>query len=247
MPLYTYMVWFVLPIGALVSGAAAAAGYYWSARLINARPGRLVLLGTLVVSVATFFFLHYVEYRWTEYEGRAISSFVSFPAYVDAAVQSTAIETKAQDTVVRAWSTGELGPFGYLVALWQVIGFGVGGFFISQDLRAMPYCASCGRFSARTEIHRRSTHSWDLFSSTMELVHGRLTDGDIAGALREHARLGDLSFRDRLGNEFRSTVEVRSCPKCSQRWVRLTTQTGRGRGLKRTETTEVGRRVAGAA
>ncbi len=36
--LYSYMFWFIVPVGAMISGFAAASGYYAGARLFHQKP-----------------------------------------------------------------------------------------------------------------------------------------------------------------------------------------------------------------
>ena len=68
---YSWTFWFILPIGAGLSGFAAASGYYAGSRIFNQRPTRLLLLNSLLVSVATFFTIYYLSYITLEIEGKA--------------------------------------------------------------------------------------------------------------------------------------------------------------------------------
>jgi hypothetical protein len=217
--IYSYVVWWLIPLGAIGAGVVGSVGYFWGARWLGVRPSRLSRASVLFVSVATFFLIHYLEYLWGGFT-------VAFWSYLDLAVQSASYETKVGETVVRAWSAERLGPLGYVVAALQVVGFAVGGFVVFGWLRSTPYCDSCSMYLRRNRRCHRSTDRSQLFAEVSQRVQGYLESGDIPSAVREHARFGDLGFRDRLGNDFLSRLEVWQCPSCKLSWVRVTTQTG---------------------
>src|SRR5882724_3462190 len=76
--IYTWMFWFVIPAGALISGFAGATGYYAGSWFFGHRPTRLLLVNIVIASVTTFFLIHYLPYMSLEIEGRRVSDYVSF-------------------------------------------------------------------------------------------------------------------------------------------------------------------------
>jgi hypothetical protein len=76
--LYSWMFWFVVPVGAILCGFAAASGYYFGARLFNHRPTGVLLLNMAAVSVTTFFVIHYLNYYFMEIDGRSVHNFLPF-------------------------------------------------------------------------------------------------------------------------------------------------------------------------
>ena len=145
---YSWMFWFIVPVGALLAGFAGASGYYAGARVFNHRPTPLLLLNVLLASVGTFFTIHYLSYITSEIEGKSVSDYVSFGQYLDIAIRSTSMEFRFRATKIGA--TSELGGLGYGVAILQIMGFAAGGLAVYGYLMSIPYCEKCSRyFSAK--------------------------------------------------------------------------------------------------
>jgi hypothetical protein len=214
---YTYAVWWLVPIGAMGAGVVASTGYLWGARWLGVRPGWLSRASLLLVSVAAFFAIHYVEFLWGH-------PTVGFWSYLDNAVQSASYETKVGETVVRAWSAERLGALGYVVVALQVVGFAMGGLVVFGWLRATPYCSSCSAYLRRKSRFDRTTDGGRVFADVSRRVEESLERGDIRSAAREHAALRDLRLRERLGTEYTSRMEVWGCAGCDLRWVRVSRQ-----------------------
>jgi hypothetical protein len=218
-PLYSYMVLFLIPLGAIAAGAVGAAGYYFGARLVGAPPGRIAVGSIVVASLATFFLLHYSEYRWLEVDGRRVRDLVTFPRYLDHRIQATSMEI---DVHGRKGQTDRLDELGYVVAGLQLVGFAVGGLIVFGYLRKVPYCRRCSLFVVRSSLAQRSTSNPSVLSEGYDRVRDQLDLGALDGVVREHATMGANGWVK--GNENRSTLEVRACPSCTNRWVQLTTQ-----------------------
>jgi hypothetical protein len=123
--LYTWMFWFVIPVGALFSGFAGASGYYAGSWFFGHRPTRLLLLNIVVASVATFFLIHYLSYITLQIDGKQVSDYIPFWRYIDIAIRSTSMDFRLRATEIG--KTGELGSFGYAIAFLQVLGFAAVG------------------------------------------------------------------------------------------------------------------------
>jgi len=83
-----FMYWFVIPAGAICSGFAAASGYYAGARYFNHRPTKLLLLNMVVISIATFFLIHYINYYFLIIDGRQVRELVDFARYLDSSFRT---------------------------------------------------------------------------------------------------------------------------------------------------------------
>jgi len=75
---YSLMFWFVVPVGALLSGFVATFGYYLAVKYNNYRPTKLLLINMLMISLLTFFLIHYIKYSTLQIDGKPVSSYVSF-------------------------------------------------------------------------------------------------------------------------------------------------------------------------
>ena len=217
-PVYSYMVFFLVPMGAIAAGALGAAGYYVGARLVGAPPGRIAVGSIVVASLATFFLLHYAEYRWLDVDGRPVRELVSFPRYLDRRIQATSVEI---DVHGKKGQTDRLDELGYVFAGLQLLGFGVGGGVVIGYLRKIPCCGRCRLFVVRSSVAERSTNDRGAFSAAYDRVSDQFDLGALDGVVREHETMGTEGAR---GNDCGATLEVRACPACANRWVQLTTQ-----------------------
>ena len=73
---YSFMFWFIIPVGAALAGFAGASGYYFGSILFGHRPTRLLLLNVALASLATFFLVHFIEYSTLELDGKQVSEAV---------------------------------------------------------------------------------------------------------------------------------------------------------------------------
>jgi len=225
---YSWMFWFIVPVGALLSGFAGASGYYAGARIFNHRPTPLLLLNVLLASVGTFFAIHYLSYITLEIDGKSVSDYVSFGQYLDIAIRSTSMEFRFRATEVGA--TGELGGLGYGVAILQILGFAAGGVAVYGYLVSIPYCERCARyFSAKGKQTRYTADAEGLQASTLQ-VFSAFGEGAVSGAVEKHRTFGNPKCQK--GNHLRSVIEVRHCKKCGQHWVKFLVEKQSGNDWK---------------
>jgi hypothetical protein len=213
---YTFMFWFVIPVGAVLSGFVAASGYYLGARLFNHRPTKILLLNMVVISVATFFLIHYFSYYFLTIEGKPVRDFVSFVDFLRIELSHTSVQFG-----IRAHGIGEpveLGAWGYLYAALQVVGFAAGGLAVFGHLNSLPYCERCAKYlSAKGSQTRYSHIAGDTAETTKTLVEcvatGRFQDA-IAIHAREPENAKDASFR--------SQIHIKRCKGCNLHWMKFT-------------------------
>jgi hypothetical protein len=214
--LYTWILWFIIPVGAIAAGAIGAAGYYWGARATRVRPGWLTVTSTLLVSVATFFVIHYAQYLWLEVNGVRVSRVLTFPAYLDRAIRATSLRTSFRGMEIRSGSIERLDTAGYVYAGLEVIGFALGGLAVFALTRAEPHCESCQRLLARTWSHVASAADYGALMTLVERVRERLDRHDVQGAMAEHTA---IPSRSRGGHV--SRLHLRSCESCTLQWVEV--------------------------
>lgn len=225
---YSWTFWFIVPVGALLSGFASASGYYAGARIFNHRPTPLLLLNVLLASVGTFFAIHYFSYITLEIEGKAVSDSVSFGQYLDIAIRSTSMEFRLRTTEVGA--TGELGGLGYGVAVLQILGFAAGGLAVYGYLTSLPYCERCSRyFSTKGKQTRYTADAEALQASTVQ-VFNDFREGAAPSAIEKHRMFGNPKLQK--GNHLRSVIEVRYCKKCGEHWVKYVVEKQSGNDWK---------------
>jgi hypothetical protein len=143
MDLYTFSVWFVIPIGAILTGLAAASGYYYGCLYYHVRPNRLLFAQMVVIAASTQLLIYYIQYdTFILNDGRRISEFMSFKRFVDVSLTSAHYKVgHAMQT-----DTGEVGSLGYGFAGLQFLGFMIGGALIYGALLGQPMCSKCQKY-----------------------------------------------------------------------------------------------------
>lgn len=216
--LYSYTFWFIIPVGALASGFAGASGYYYGARAINHRPTK-VLLGSIVsVSIATFFLVHYLDYRFLTVDGKAARDFVSFAGFLSFVLSHQSVQFGVGSHGIG--SAVQLGLWGYLYALLQVVGFAAGGFVIYLYLEALPYCRRCAKYLAAKEKQARFTTDRKKIDECAAQMKQQVNAGRIQEAIAMHAVFGDAKPVN-VRTSLRSLVEIKRCKDCNQHWMRF--------------------------
>jgi hypothetical protein len=137
--LFTLSIWVVVPVGAVLTGFAAASGYYFGSLYFHKRAGLSLLLQMVVIAGLTQLLIYYMGYStFVLDDGRRVSDMIPFGQYIEI------ILTSAHYRIGRAMTdTGEVGSFGYWLAAFQFIGFLVGGVSVYGFLLAKPVCPTC--------------------------------------------------------------------------------------------------------
>ena len=137
--LFTFSIWFVFPAGALVTGFAAASGYYFGSLYFHKRATATLLIQMVAIAGLTQLLIYWLGYVTMVFDdGTKVADFIPFGQYMDL------ILTKAHYSIVRSQvDTGEVGSMGYWIAGGQFVGFLVGGLSIFAYLTSKPVCAAC--------------------------------------------------------------------------------------------------------
>src|SRR5207244_1584760 len=198
------------------AGFAGASGYYLGSRIFNHRPSRLLLVNVVLASLATFGLIHYLSYITLVVEGKQVSNLISFWQYIDIAIRSTSMDFSIRNFKIGA--TGEMGGFGYIPAVLQVVGFALGGFTVYGHLTSMPYCERCSRYlSAKGKQVRYATEDEAFQQNTTQILQ-YIGEGDMASAVEHHRTFGGEKQEK---NHFMSTITVRACKECGQHWIKF--------------------------
>jgi hypothetical protein len=206
---YSFMLWFVLPVGALICGAVGASGYYFGARLFNHRPTRLFIFNVISVAVATYFLLYYLDYRLTVVEGQSISQAVPISTFLFWVLGHQSY------TIAPATHFGiSIGPLGYAVAVLQMLGFACGGFGVYLYLMTKPLCAHCGKYMKETaailRIHPKVYDEDELIAAYHEVL-GHLRQGNTSQASQVASSFGEAW---KSGAMFRLVLFLSKCSNC---------------------------------
>jgi hypothetical protein len=171
--IFTFALWLIVPVGAVLCGAVAASGYYLASRLL----------------------------------GRT--------AQID---------------------TGEVGSFGYWLALFQFIGFLAGAISLYFYLKARPFCELCARYFL---VLKRKQ---DFFAEQGEFAHYYDCEFiDPVDTPEFAARVGELHQADIQPGTVKLVTKVLGCPGCGGQIVQEAVEVFGGSDWK--QVTELNRSV----
>ena len=128
-------------------------------------------------------------------EGKYVSDYIPFTQYLGIAIRSTSMK-------FRFGSTGELGGFGYIIALLQIGGFAAGGFAVYGYLASKPYCDKCSRYLSGKGKQVRYTGDADGLQAATAEIFDDLRNGATASALDHQKAFGNSAWQksDQPGN-----------------------------------------------
>lgn len=135
---------FVIPLGAMLSGFGAASGYYAGGRIFQQRPGLLVALVMLPGAVGLQVLV--IAIRYVDVLGDTDEPLLThiwrFPTFVELYVTSGTIR-------IRNVESGEVGRFGWALAVLQTVGLLIGHAAAFFALLGASYCERCRRYLSK--------------------------------------------------------------------------------------------------
>lgn len=141
--IFSFSFWVIIPAGALFTGAAAASGYYFGSLFFQTRPTWFLLVQILIVTAAAQLIIYYGEYRSLVLnDGTMASDVIGFWDYLDTYLRSMHLRAGRGAHI----DTGEVGDFGYWLAVIDFVGFIVGGISVYLILQNYPSCWKCNRY-----------------------------------------------------------------------------------------------------
>ena len=91
----------------------------------------------LSMSVSTYFAAQYLQYSYLDVKGHPIRDLVSFPEFLDLAIRDSTVG------LLGGPLTGALGFLGYLLVLFPIGGFALGGYVLFSKLQLRPFGDNC--------------------------------------------------------------------------------------------------------
>jgi hypothetical protein len=230
--LFTFSIWVVVPVGAILIGFAAASGYYFGSLYFHKRAGLSLLLQMVVIAGLTQLLIYYMAYStFVLDDGRRVSDFILFGQYLDITL------TSAHFRIGRAMTdTGEVGSFGYWLAAFQFVGFLVGGLSVYAFLWSKPVCQTCNMYLRPLSKCEKSFPDADSASPYYDVLFQHPVDGPEFAALirsdaKSEAKKGALSV----------TTILHGCPKCKSQLIEEKVQVNNGTEWK--DVNDLNRRV----
>jgi len=198
--IFTLMIWFVVPVGAAITGFAASSGYYLGAKLFDARPNWIMALGMLVIAGLTQGLIYFGIYAMFKLpDGRMAVDLVDYWTFIKIYLGHQ------RYTIGHAGGSGvEVGNAGYAIAAVQCLGFLAGGGFTFLMLKRTAFCEKCERyFRRRLALTKQGSAEYiDGLRAKPAL------SADYFGALQ-----------DPRGEGFKLDLTLSQCPDCAQEVV----------------------------
>jgi len=108
--------------------------------------------------------------------------------------------------------TGEVGSFGYVIALLQIVGFSIVGLAVYLCLASLPYCDKCSRYFKKVGQQIRYFSDGEVLKNHFTAVLTTLSEKQFQTALETHAAAGR---KKRDSSDYLAfKIELRKCEKC---------------------------------
>src|SRR5579872_749820 len=66
--IFSFMFWFIIPVGAICAGFAAASGYFFGCYFLNHRPSKGVFVNMLIVTAGAQLLVYYLQYATMKFD-----------------------------------------------------------------------------------------------------------------------------------------------------------------------------------
>jgi hypothetical protein len=203
---FTFSIWLVVPVGALLTGFAAASGYYFGSHVLHQRPSWHTLVQMVVIAAATNVLIYYFEYATLVLDnGVRASQIVSFPTYMRVYLSNQEI------SVGPALQTHtSIGKFGYWLAGLDFLGFLAGAVCIYFWLIRSQFCKTCEKYLRKCAQRIRYFGSADDAGHYYDGLFSNPVDSD---AFLRQAKIGSLKVVTG-SNQMMIKTTLLGCPKC---------------------------------
>lgn len=215
--IYSFMVLFVIPVGAISAGLMAAGGYYIGAILCHHRPQKVILINMIAISLGTYFLIQYLGYVFLEIDGRQVSEAVSFKQYWNITTAHTAVQFRFGRGHAAVGDPVELGSLGYVYALLQIIGFAAGGVLIYSMLAAKLFCGKCSRYYSDIGTTTRYAADGDKFVEFFISIAPLLDAYKLSEVITLHSALG--GYHKSNIHHVKCDVCLKFCKKCGVHYL----------------------------
>ncbi|WP_327752694.1 hypothetical protein VVT58_09180 [Sphingobium sp. SJ10-10] len=222
--LFSFSVLVIVPAGAGACGFVAASGYYLAAKFLHQRPTNALFMQMVVIAAFTQALIYWLEYKTASVNGVSVANFISFSQYLDIMM------TKIHMRVGRGAGidTGEVGSFGYWLALFDFIGFLIGGGFVYFLLKSAPSCEGCKKYLRSALKKKDSFTDIEEFAPYYDNVYIHPVDSPEFGA---HVGREFSAGKAQKGT-INLTTTVFECPQCFGQSVKEDVQIFNGKEWK---------------
>jgi hypothetical protein len=222
-----------MPVGALLLGAAAASGWVLGSRRFQTRP-RHLLPQVIVAAALAQALIHYSEYSALLLgNGERVADRIGFLNYLEVRLTTAHLRLGGAQG-----DAGDVGSFGYWLAVFRFAGFVLGGLGAMLFIESRPACETCSRHLRELATGRQHINDRDAFDTYYENVLNLPMEGPEFADWMQYD-----PDRNRLREgTMRVTSVLQDCPCCRTQRVAQTIETMRTRVWR--STPAYGRTVA---
>jgi hypothetical protein len=203
--LTSFSFWFVIPVGGIAAGMAAASGYFFIAKWTHTMPSRRFLIDSLLIAGGAWAVLQWLKYNgMTLQDGTPVRDLVDFWTWFKITTEKMSLNISMRGH--SAAETGELGALGYVRQVIQFCGFAIGGWTMCSFLKGLPVCEPCRRYlKTRGLTGALQPDEFDRLLGRAELTLPGLVD-----------KVKYVLGRKGLGG---IGLESQNCLNCGQHWI----------------------------
>lgn len=207
--LFTFSLWFVIPLGAIGCGFIAASGYYLAAKWTHQGARWPLLIQMAGIAVITQVLIYWLEYRMLVVGGVRASDVITFAAYLDLTITQARLTAQHMPG-----DSGPVGSFGYVLIAIEFIWFMIGGIGVYLRLKDQPACADCRKY------FRKRANKKDSFAELDDLITYYNDEFVHPVDSAEFCTHVGTRRREKAGNAiFHLTTNVLECPGCQQQVI----------------------------
>lgn len=137
--LFTFHLFVVVPVGALLVGFAAASGYYIGGIYFQKKASFFLFIQMVIIAGFTQYLIYYLKYHSATFEtGEHVSNYITLGQYLKITLASAHFRSLRS-----AADLGSVGSFGYWLAVFDFIGILIGSILVFIYLSSVPVCGTC--------------------------------------------------------------------------------------------------------
>jgi len=185
----------------------------------------VLLLNVAAISISTFFLVYYLSYYFMTLDGRVVRDYMEFSDFLATVLSHQSIQFGIRGHAIG--SAVEIGQFGYLYALLEIIGFALGGVTVYGYLKGLPFCDKCSKYFTKKETQTRYCADADKLAEVASLMRQFAIENQPQAAIDVHAAsAGAEKYTKEMF--LRSQIEIHHCKDCGKhrmgvevsRWVK---------------------------
>lgn len=206
--IFSFSIFFLLPVGAIFVGMAATSGYYLSALMTHRMLDKYDFI-TMVGMAAIGMILIYGIGYYFDVEKSGLGGDITFWQYVAFVVKNATFHVQITKFPLFT-KLGSMGKFGYLFLLIRFVGFIVGGAITFLLLVGADTCTKCSKYMR----HKKKLLFFDNkqnFDNYLKKIEGlKLTSNTFKSTLFS----SDLKL-DKVQDSIKYTWQLKKCNACN--------------------------------